>query len=52
MKTTQNEIRNRVYDALAEIIFETGADQEDMEKALDWFQDRFFGDSLDSEYYG
>lgn len=40
----QDELKSRVYNALAEIIFETNADQEDMEQALEWFQIKFFED--------
>lgn len=40
----QDELRSRVYNALAEIVFETEADEEDMEKALEWFQIRFWED--------
>ena len=36
------DIRSKVYDALAEIMFETGASEEDMDQAIEWFQIHFY----------
>lgn len=36
------DIRSEVYNALADIMFKTGASKEDMDKALEWFTLRFY----------
>lgn len=36
------DIRSEVYNALADIMFETGANKEDMDKAIEWFQIKFY----------
>lgn len=35
-------IKNEVYNALANIIFETGASKEDMNEAIKWFNEKFY----------
>lgn len=35
-------IKNEVYNALANIMFETGASKEDMNKAIKWFNEKFY----------
>lgn len=40
----QDKIRSEVYNALAQIAFEYDADKEDMDKALKWFNDKFYDD--------
>lgn len=32
-------IKNEVYNALANIMFETGASKEDMNEAIEWFNE-------------
>lgn len=32
-------IKNEVYNALANIMFETAASKEDMSKAIEWFNE-------------
>ena len=39
---TKDEIRSEVYKALAQIAFEHDASKEDMDKALKWFNDKFY----------
>lgn len=41
------DIRSEVYNALADIMFETGASKEDMAQALEWFQIHFY----EAEHY-
>lgn len=36
------DIRSEVYNALANIMFETKASKEDMDRALEWFTLRFY----------
>jgi hypothetical protein len=36
------DITSKVYGALAEIMFKTGASKEDMDEALRWFNERFY----------
>lgn len=38
----QDEMRSKVYDALSEIMFEYDGEKEDMDKALKWFNDKFY----------
>lgn len=35
-------IKNEVYNALANIMFETGASKEDMNEAIKWFNKKFY----------
>lgn len=35
-------IKNEVYNALANIMFETGASKEDMDEAIKWFNEKFY----------
>lgn len=43
------DIRSEVYNALAEIMFKTGASKEDMDKATEWFQIKFYEDEYEEE---
>lgn len=43
------DIRSEVYNALAEIMFKTGASKEDMDKAIEWFQIKFYEDEYEEE---
>lgn len=43
------DIRSEVYNALADIMFETGASKEDMDKAIEWFQFKFYEDEYEGE---
>lgn len=36
------DIKNEVYNALANIMFETGASKEDMNEAIKWFNEKFY----------
>lgn len=38
----QDKIRSEVYEALAQIMFENDGTKEDMDKALKWFNDKFY----------
>ncbi len=40
----QDQIRSEVYNALAQIAFEHDADKEDLDRALKWFNDKFYED--------
>lgn len=40
----QDQIRSEVYKALANIMFENDGTKEDMDKALKWFDDKFYED--------
>lgn len=42
MAKDYNEIRSEVYEALANIMFENEGTKEDMDKALKWFNDKFY----------
>ena len=35
-------MKNEVYNALANIMFETGASKEDMNEAIKWFNEKFY----------
>lgn len=35
-------IKNEVYNALANIMFETGASKEDMNEVIKWFNEKFY----------
>lgn len=35
-------IKSEVYNALAEIMFKTGATKEEMDQAIEWFQIKFY----------
>lgn len=37
-----DEIRRKVYNALAEISMETDASKEEMDAAIEWFQIKFY----------
>lgn len=37
-----DKIRSEVYEALANIMFENDGTKEDMDKALKWFDDKFY----------
>lgn len=41
------DIKSEVYNALAEIVFKTGASKEDMDQALEWFQIHFYDEEED-----
>lgn len=36
------DIRNEVYNALADIMFKTKATEKDMQEAIEWFEVHFF----------
>lgn len=36
------DIKSEVYNALANIMFETGASEEDMNEAIEWFNRKFY----------
>lgn len=38
----QDKIRSEAYEALANIMFENEGTKEDMDKALKWFNDKFY----------
>lgn len=38
------DIRSQVFNALADIYFKTGATPQEMDAAIEWFQERFYGD--------
>lgn len=38
----KDKIRSEVYEALANIMFENEGTKEDMDKALKWFNDKFY----------
>lgn len=38
------DIRSEVYNALADIMFKTGATKEEMDQAIEWFQIKFYED--------
>ena len=42
-------IKNEVYNALANIMFETGASKEDMNEAIEWFNEKFYDEDEDNE---
>ena len=43
------DIRSEVYNALADIMFETGATKEEMNAAIEWFQIKFYEDEYEEE---
>lgn len=43
------DITSEVYNALADIMFKSGANQDDMEKAIEFFQIHFFEDEYEEE---
>lgn len=45
----QDKIRSEVYEALANIMFENEGTKEDMDKALKWFNDKFYEFEDDEE---
>lgn len=42
-------IKNEVYNALANIMFETGASKEDMNEAIEWFNEKFYDTDEDND---
>ena len=40
-------IKNEVYNALANIMFETGASKEDINEAIKWFNEKFYDEDND-----
>ena len=49
MNTNRTELTTKVYMALADIMFETGASHQDMDDALNWFNRKFWEDEEDEE---
>ena len=45
----KKDIKHQVYNALANIMFETGASREDMDKAINWFNEKFYEDVNEEE---
>lgn len=45
----QGEMRSKVYNALAEIMFEYDANKEDMDQAIEWFNIKFYEDEYDED---
>lgn len=45
----KKDIKSEVYNALADIMFETGASKEDMDKAINWFIEKFYVDANEEE---
>lgn len=43
------DIKSEVYNVLANIMFETGASKEDMDKAISWFNEKFYEDANEEE---
>lgn len=43
----QDKIRSEVYNALANIMFENEGTKEDMDKAIEWFQIKFYEDEYE-----
>lgn len=43
------DIKSKVYNALADIMMETGATKKDMDEAIEWFQIKFYEDEYESE---
>lgn len=43
------DIRSEVYNALAEIMFHTGASKEDMDEAIAFFQTKFYEEIEDDD---
>lgn len=43
------DIKSEVYNALANIMFETGASEEDMNEAIKWFNEKFYVDVNEEE---
>lgn len=41
------DIKSEVYNALAEVMFKTGASKEDMDKAIEWFQIKFYEEACE-----
>ena len=40
----QDQVRREVYEVLAQIMFEHDATKEEMDRALKWFNDKFYED--------
>lgn len=45
----QEEITKAVYNALAQVSMELDADEEEMSKAIEWFQIKFYEDGMCEE---
>lgn len=45
----KKDIKSEVYNALANIMFETGASKEDMNEAINWFIEKFYVDANEEE---
>lgn len=45
----KKDIKHQVYNTLADIMFETGASKEDMDKAINWFNEKFYEDVNEEE---
>lgn len=43
------DIKSEVYKALANIMFETGANKENMNEAIEWFNEKFYEDEVEDE---
>ena len=43
------DIRSEVYNALSDIMFETGANKEEMDRAIEWFQIHFYEQEGDED---
>lgn len=44
-----HDITSEVYNALTDIMFESGANQSDMEEAIEFFLTHFFEDEYEEE---
>ena len=45
-----SEVRSKVYYALAQIAHEFDVNEEEMERAIEWFQIKFYEDEMGEEY--
>lgn len=45
----KKDIKHQVYNALSDIMFETGASEEDMDKAISWFNEKFYVDANEED---
>lgn len=45
----KEDIKSKVYNALANIMFETLASKKDMDEAIEWFQIKFYEDESEEE---
>lgn len=44
-----SEVRSKVYNALAQISHEFDASEEEMDRAIEWFQTHFYEDEYEGE---